>query len=206
MKVWMRGWRAASTAWMARSTSFGPVRARPQTIGALDLLGDRLHRLEIAVGRDRKARLDDVDAELLELARDRELLVEIHAAAGRLLAVAQRRVEDPDPVAARARSVAGLHRPPSPPRDPPTDQWSAIEVTFGVPCAPASRSSRGASPSNSSQIECPVSSPRWRPHDALARAVAFRRIRRQQLAPRPPAPEHAGRPRDARTRARRERS
>ena len=62
--------------------------------GLLEIARHRAHRLEIALARDREARLDHVDAEPLELARERQLLVQVHAAARRLLAVAQRGVED----------------------------------------------------------------------------------------------------------------
>ena len=71
------------------------VGARERAHGrALDRLGDRLHRLEVAVRRRREAGLDDVDLEPLELARDAQLLVLGHRGAGRLLAVAQGGVED----------------------------------------------------------------------------------------------------------------
>ena len=63
---------------------------------ALDDLGDLRDGLEIAVGGDRKARLDDVDAHLVEELGDLDLLVERHRGAGRLLAVAQGGVEDDD--------------------------------------------------------------------------------------------------------------
>jgi hypothetical protein len=73
--------------------------------GLFELLGDRAHRLEIAIAGDREARLDHVHPQPLELASERELLLEVHAAARRLLAVAQRRIEDADQLPA--------HRPPS---------------------------------------------------------------------------------------------
>src|SRR5438128_1751157 len=56
--------------------------------------GDSFDRSEVAVRRDRETRFDDVDAERLELVRQPRLLVQIHRAPGRLLAIAQRRVED----------------------------------------------------------------------------------------------------------------
>ena len=65
---------------------------------ALDLAGDRLDRLEVAGRGDREAGLDDVDAEARELLGDLELLAGVQRDAGRLLAVAQRRVEDEDAV------------------------------------------------------------------------------------------------------------
>ena len=55
---------------------------------------DRAHRLEVALGGDREAGLDDVHAEFRELPGHPELLADGHAAAGRLLAVAQGGVED----------------------------------------------------------------------------------------------------------------
>ena len=61
---------------------------------ALDLAGDRLDGLEVAGRGDREAGLDDVDAEPRELVGDLELLGGVERDAGRLLAVAQRRVED----------------------------------------------------------------------------------------------------------------
>src|SRR5439155_3393280 len=55
---------------------------------------DRLDRLEVAGRADREAGLDDVHAEPSELVRDLELLRRVERDARRLLAVAQRRVED----------------------------------------------------------------------------------------------------------------
>src|SRR6476620_2190662 len=54
--------------------------------------------LDLAWRRDREARLYDVDPEPLELARDLHLLASVERDAGRLLAVTQRGVEDPDGV------------------------------------------------------------------------------------------------------------
>ena len=61
---------------------------------AFDLPGDRLYGLEVAGARDREAGLDDVDAQAGELVGDLELLGRVERDAGRLLAVAQRGVED----------------------------------------------------------------------------------------------------------------
>ena len=61
--------------------------------------------LEVAGRGDREAGLDDVDAEARELVGDLELLGRVQRDAGRLLAVAQRRVEDQYAV----RVVAGGH-------------------------------------------------------------------------------------------------
>ena len=62
----------------------------------LDLAGDRLHRLEIAVGGRGEAGLDYIHAQALQLARDAQFLVLGHRGTGRLLAVAQGGVEDED--------------------------------------------------------------------------------------------------------------
>ena len=62
------------------------------------LAGDLAHRLEVAVGGDGEAGLDDVDAHLLEHRGDAALLVQVHRRARRLLAIAQRGVEDENPV------------------------------------------------------------------------------------------------------------
>ena len=63
---------------------------------SLDLAGDRLDRLEVVRRGDREAGLDDVDAQLGELAGDLELLGPVQGRARRLFAVAQRRIEDVD--------------------------------------------------------------------------------------------------------------
>ena len=87
--------------------------ARERLAGSVDVLdprprerGDRrcaererdlAHALEVARGRAREARLDDVDAEPFELLGDLRLLVRLQRDPGRLLAVAQGRIEDGDP-------------------------------------------------------------------------------------------------------------
>ena len=63
--------------------------------GVADVLGDHLDGLEVVVGGGGEAGLDDVDAELSELARNVELLLGGHGGAGGLLAVAEGGVEDP---------------------------------------------------------------------------------------------------------------
>ena len=68
----------------------------------LDRASDLAHRLEIAVRRDRKTGLDDVDAHLLERPGDPQFFLEVHRTAGRLLAITQRGVENVD-----AGSVGG---------------------------------------------------------------------------------------------------
>ena len=94
MNVWMRGRSASATAFAADSIS-AKMRAREsRDHRALDLPRDALHGLEVAGRGDREASLDHVDAETRELLGDLELLGRVQRDAGRLLAVAQRRVED----------------------------------------------------------------------------------------------------------------
>ena len=71
---------------------------QPADHGVLGALGDLVHGREIALGGDRKAGLDDVDAHLVEQLGDFELLLVGHGGAGGLLAVAQGGVEDDDAV------------------------------------------------------------------------------------------------------------
>ena len=63
-------------------------------IGPCTSRATALHTFPVAARGGRKAGLDDVDAELRERARHAQFLGLRHAAARRLLAVAQRRVED----------------------------------------------------------------------------------------------------------------
>ena len=65
---------------------------------AADFASDEIHRLPIAARGDRKPGFDDVDPELRERLRDPQLFWLRHAAPGRLLAVAQRGIEDEDAV------------------------------------------------------------------------------------------------------------
>jgi hypothetical protein len=58
--------------------------------------GNSLHRLEVAWRGDGKSRLDHVDAQIHQRLGHFELLFVVHAAARRLLAVAERRVENDD--------------------------------------------------------------------------------------------------------------
>ena len=62
--------------------------------GPVDGAGDCLHRLEVALARDREAGLDVVDAETGELLGDLELLHRVEGDARGLLTVPQGRVED----------------------------------------------------------------------------------------------------------------
>jgi hypothetical protein len=65
----------------------------------LDVRGDHADRLGVGVGRNREARFDDVDAKRPQLPGQLELLVDPQRKTGRLLAVAQRRIEDGQPIA-----------------------------------------------------------------------------------------------------------
>ena len=73
-------------------------------------LRDSIHRLEVAGRRSGEAGLDDIDVEPFELPRQRDLLLDVHRASGRLLAVAQRRVEDSDVVGVLRGRVRVCHR------------------------------------------------------------------------------------------------
>ena len=64
--------------------------------GVRELFADGLDGLEVALGGDGEAGLDDVDAEGGELPGDLDLLPHVERGAGRLLAVAERGVEDAD--------------------------------------------------------------------------------------------------------------
>ena len=75
MKVWMRGRSESLTAFQAASMSCLAGARQPADDRAVDLAGDRLHRLEVARRGDREAGLDDVDAEPRKLVRDLELLL-----------------------------------------------------------------------------------------------------------------------------------
>ena len=104
----------ARNTWMR-----GRARLRERRPGAIDVRGNRAgqagddrpahgagdgaHRLEVAIRGDREAGLDDVHAEPIELLRQAQLLGRGHAEAGRLLAVAKRRVEDLDAGCGRHR-------------------------------------------------------------------------------------------------------
>ena len=80
-----------------------PAHHRP-----LEPPGDLRDGLEVAFAGDRKARLDDVDAHLVEEVGDLELLLEGHGGAGALLAVAQRRIENEHAVGVGALGIGAL--------------------------------------------------------------------------------------------------
>ena len=92
---------------LAGAVDVGWYRSREPGDGrVLGPLGDPGDGLEVALGRDRKPRLDDVDAHLVEIVGDLELLLERHRGAGALLAVAQRGVEYEDAIP-RCRPLSG---------------------------------------------------------------------------------------------------
>ena len=95
-KTWIRGCSAFCSASQARSMSASLQRASPQITAPRDVLGNRADRFEVARRSDREAGFDDVDAQVDQRLGDFHLLGHVHAAAGRLLAVAQRGVEDAD--------------------------------------------------------------------------------------------------------------
>ena len=72
----------------------GESACEPRDHRPVDLARDGLDRLEVARRGDREAGLDHVHAETRELLCDLELLLRVQRDARRLLAVAQRRVED----------------------------------------------------------------------------------------------------------------
>jgi hypothetical protein len=61
-----------------------------------DTLRDLVDGAEIALGGDREAGLDHVDAHAFQHLGDADLLFHVHRAAGGLLAIAERGVEDDD--------------------------------------------------------------------------------------------------------------
>ncbi len=60
----------------------------------LDRFGDLLDRFEIADRSDRETGLHDIDVHLFQLVGDAQFFFDIHAGAGRLLPVAQGRIEN----------------------------------------------------------------------------------------------------------------
>ena len=94
MKVWMRGRSECLTAFQAASMSCADVRARPQITGPSTAFAIAVTASKSPGEVIGKPGLDDVHAQSRELVRDLELLLHVQRDAGRLLAVAQRRVED----------------------------------------------------------------------------------------------------------------
>jgi hypothetical protein len=72
----------------------------PRQSGPHALEGPRDHadRFKISGGGDRETGLDDVDIQAFELSGHAYFLFDVHAAPGRLLPVAERRVEHDDAV------------------------------------------------------------------------------------------------------------
>ena len=104
MKVWIRGRSDVAHRLPAprRCPACGPRQAADHR--AFHLPRDRLHRLEVARRGDREARLDDVHPQPRQLLCDLQLLVPVQRDARRLLAVAQRRIEDHAHDAASSRT------------------------------------------------------------------------------------------------------
>ncbi len=91
---------------LASARDIGGLRAREATDhGPFDLSGNGLHGLKVAGAGDREAGLDDVDTKAGELLGDLQLLAGVQRDAGRLLAVAQRRVEDQNSVTTGHRKL-----------------------------------------------------------------------------------------------------
>ena len=96
MNVWIRQRSAPFSASAARSMSPVVVRASAAITGPLHAGRDLADRVELAVGGDREAGLEDVDVQPGELLGDLDLLGPRERDPGGLLAVAQGGVEDPD--------------------------------------------------------------------------------------------------------------
>jgi hypothetical protein len=89
-----------------------PRPREPANPALAEIPGDGRDGFEVAVARDGEAGLDHVDPQTLELARQGELLGEVHAATGRLLAVAQRGVEDANQIRAHGVILAAARSKP----------------------------------------------------------------------------------------------
>ena len=80
---------------LRRTRNVAVIGARERANGGiLDRVGDQLHRLEIAIGAGRKTGFDHIHTQALQLACNAQLLVARHGCTGRLLAVAQRGIEN----------------------------------------------------------------------------------------------------------------
>src|SRR5262249_2617954 len=95
----------------------------------LHLPSDGLDGLEIAGGGDWEAGLDHVHAEVLQRVGHLQLFAQVHAGPGRLLAVAQRGVEDDEAVVHQGIPF-GNKKPREPPKVP-----GSVSAT-GSPGAP----------------------------------------------------------------------
>ena len=92
----------------------GAAAREPGNDRAVDERGNHAHRFGIRLGRDREPGLDDVDAERRELPGQLQLLVDPHREARSLLAVAQGRVEDREPVGRHGSSADRCTHPAAP--------------------------------------------------------------------------------------------
>ena len=89
--------------------SAGMARARPATTAFFDAFGHLGDRLEVAIAGDREAGLDDVDAHVVERLGDLQLFLERHRRARALFAIAQRGVENIDPIFVALGRLLGGH-------------------------------------------------------------------------------------------------
>ena len=98
MNVWMRP-RAAGCDRPGRLLEIGAVAAgQARDHRAADLGRDAAHRFGVGGRGNREAGLDDVDTKGVELTGELQLLGRAQRKAGRLFAVAQRRVENQNPL------------------------------------------------------------------------------------------------------------
>jgi hypothetical protein len=98
MKTWMRDRRAFASASAAASMSSLRVRAREATVGRSIAAATALTPSK-SPGEETANPASTMSTQPLELRPDLHLLVRLKRDAGRLLAVAQRRVEDRDSAA-----------------------------------------------------------------------------------------------------------
>ena len=95
-KTWIRGSLGVPHRFPGAVDVFVAAAGQPADHGPADRLGDLAHGLEIAGRGDGKAGLDHVHAQLDQGLGNFQLLGQVHAGAGRLLAVAERGVENGD--------------------------------------------------------------------------------------------------------------
>ena len=108
MNVWMRDRSAPFSASPARSMSSGRQRASAAMIGPPHGRGHLLHPFGVVQRRDGEAGFDQVHAERVELPGELHLLAGAQRKAGRLLAVAQGRVEDRHSVGGHVHGCTAL--------------------------------------------------------------------------------------------------